>query len=86
MFKSIYYSLLGILLAMANSISYAQRGCCSHHGGVAYCDNNIGRQVCRDGSYSPSCGCAIRQDVINKQPATKKPDTPSESKSIFKKS
>lgn len=35
---------------------YAQRGCCSHHGGVAGC-SPYGRQVCRDGTLSPSCGC-----------------------------
>lgn len=34
----------------------AQRGCCSHHGGVAGCNSN-GRQVCKDGSLSPSCTC-----------------------------
>lgn len=31
------------------------RGCCSHHKGVCGCEN--GRQVCCDGSYSPSCRC-----------------------------
>ncbi len=31
------------------------RGCCSHHDGVCGCEN--GRQVCCDGSYSPSCRC-----------------------------
>ena len=34
----------------------AQRGCCSHHGGVAGCGAN-GRQICADGTYSPSCTC-----------------------------
>lgn len=34
----------------------AQRGCCSHHGGVAGCSEN-GRQICRDGTLSPSCTC-----------------------------
>lgn len=34
----------------------AQRGCCSHHGGVAGCNEN-GRQICRDGTLSPSCTC-----------------------------
>lgn len=33
----------------------AQRGCCSHHGGVCGCGG--GRAVCCDGSYSPTCGC-----------------------------
>ena len=34
----------------------AQRGCCSHHGGVAGCNSN-GRQICNDGTLSPSCRC-----------------------------
>ena len=34
-----------------------QRGCCSWHGGVSGCSN--GRVVCNDGTYSPSCTCAI---------------------------
>lgn len=37
---------------------YAQRGCCSHHGGVAGC-NSYGRQVCNDGTLSPTCTCEI---------------------------
>jgi len=32
-----------------------QRGCCSWHQGVCGCSN--GRQVCCDGSLSPSCRC-----------------------------
>lgn len=38
-----------------NSEQIAQRGCCSHHGGVCGCQG--GRAVCCDGQYSPSCGC-----------------------------
>lgn len=34
----------------------AQRGCCSHHGGVAGC-NSSGRTICSDGTLSPSCTC-----------------------------
>ena len=33
----------------------AQRGCCSHHGGVCGCYR--GRTQCCDGSLSPSCQC-----------------------------
>ncbi len=33
-----------------------QRGCCSHHGGVAYCGKS-GYYICNDGSQSPSCRC-----------------------------
>lgn len=36
----------------------ARRGCCSWHGGVCGCDTNVGRQVCCDGTYSPTCTCA----------------------------
>lgn len=34
----------------------AQRGCCSHHGGVSGCSNS-GRTICNDGTLSPSCTC-----------------------------
>ena len=33
-----------------------QRGCCSSHGGVVGCSSN-GKQICADGSLSPSCTC-----------------------------
>lgn len=36
----------------------AKQGCCSWHGGVAYCDTSTGRYVCNDGTYSPTCRCA----------------------------
>jgi len=36
----------------------AKSGCCSWHGGVSHCDTSVGRQVCNDGTYSPSCTCA----------------------------
>lgn len=35
----------------------AQRGCCSHHGGVSGLCRN-GKQVCNDGTTSPSCTCS----------------------------
>lgn len=44
-----------ILLVIPNVV-FAQRGCCSHHGGVAGCNSN-GSQVCNDGTVSPSCTC-----------------------------
>ena len=31
------------------------QGCCSHHGGCAYCVGN--RVQCADGDMSPSCTC-----------------------------
>ena len=35
---------------------YAQRGCCSHHGGEAGCSSD-GRKICVDGTISPTCIC-----------------------------
>lgn len=34
----------------------ARRGCCWHHGGVSGCSSS-GRQVCNDGTLSPTCTC-----------------------------
>lgn len=41
----------------------AQRGCCSHHGGVCGCQS--GRVTCCDGSYSPSCTCKGGETIID---------------------
>ncbi len=46
----------------------AGRGCCSHHGGVSGCGSN-GRQICNDGTYSPTCTCTpavrtIKQETV----------------------
>ena len=46
-----------ILIFCLYSSALATRGCCSHHGGVSYCDSSTGRYVCADGTYSPSCTC-----------------------------
>jgi hypothetical protein len=35
----------------------ARSGCCSHHGGIDHCDSSTGSYVCRDKTYSPTCGC-----------------------------
>lgn len=47
-----------ILNLIFNTETYARSGCCSWHGGVCGCDSSVGRQVCCDGTYSPSCTCA----------------------------
>lgn len=50
--------IIGIFLFnISPPITYAGRGCCSHHGGQNYCDTSVGKWVCRDGTYSPSCTC-----------------------------
>jgi len=40
------------------TLQIKRRGCCSWHGGVVGCGTN-GRVMCRDGTYSPTCTCAI---------------------------
>ena len=42
----------------------AERGCCSHHGGVCGCSG--GTDICCDGAASPSCGCHA-EDLLQKK-------------------
>ena len=49
--------VIALFLLFSFTESYAKRGCCSRHGGVAGCDSASGHQSCRDGSTSPSCLC-----------------------------
>jgi hypothetical protein len=63
------FAQVAILVGLLSGSLEAQRGCCSWHGGVAYCDEKAGRYVCNDGTYSPSCGCSgeqVRQPVKKK--------------------
>lgn len=49
--------LLLMIVSFINPIKVeARRGCCSHHGGVAGCSSS-GRQICNDGTLSPTCTC-----------------------------
>jgi len=52
-FLIVVYTFLNPLIVEARS------GCCSWHRGVRGCDYDVGRQVCNDGLYSPSCTCPI---------------------------
>lgn len=55
--KYFLYIILSLIIIFTdNNIVFGKSGCCSHHGGVAGC-NSSGRQVCRDGTLSPSCTC-----------------------------
>jgi hypothetical protein len=58
------FSSFLVIFSMSSSPTLARSGCCSHHGGVASCDNSAGRQVCNDGTYSPSCTCSQEPQVI----------------------
>lgn len=52
------FALVVVATCLIPLQAFAHSGCCSWHGGVAYCDTSVGTYVCNDGSYSPSCGCA----------------------------
>lgn len=53
--KKVRLILLCIIMLTPIEVS-AERGCCSHHGGVSGCSSS-GRQVCNDGTLSPGCTC-----------------------------
>ena len=52
----IKYLIILIILAFPINV-YAARGCCSHHGGIAYC-GDYGYYICNDGTESPTCTCS----------------------------
>lgn len=54
--KVVLVLMIGIIVYMPLGVE-AQRGCCSHHGGVASCDPS-GKYRCVDGTLSPSCTCS----------------------------
>lgn len=55
--KVVGYIVLFLLLSIIPIFNVsAGRGCCSHHGGQAYCSN--GRWICNDGTVSPTCTCS----------------------------
>jgi hypothetical protein len=56
--KLIYLGIISVI--MIPNVS-AQRGCCSHHGGVNGCSSS-GRSVCNDGTISPTCTCESSLD------------------------
>ena len=62
--KIVFLIVLTIIGFLIPSNALAQRGCCSWHDGVSYCDTSVGRYVCNDGTYSPSCGCYRAPQVI----------------------
>lgn len=55
--RLVYITILFLLVLFLPPSIRAQQGCCSYHGGINYCDSSVGRYVCNDGTYSPSCGC-----------------------------
>jgi hypothetical protein len=56
--KLLLFSIIAILaIFFMSSNALARSGCCSWHDGVCGCDTSVGRQVCCDGTYSPTCTC-----------------------------
>lgn len=65
---------------------FAGQGCCSHHGGQDYCDSSVGRWVCGDGTYSPSCECyqePTSEPIAVTQPSAIRKLTGEESASVI---
>lgn len=62
--QAITYILPLLVFLYVPTSVMAQRGCCSWHGGVGYCDSRVGSLVCNDGTYSPSCGCYRAPQVV----------------------
>lgn len=56
--RKLLVAVIALLIISWPSFSDAGQGCCSYHGGQSYCDTSVGRWVCSDGTYSPSCGCS----------------------------
>lgn len=53
----LFFLFLVFSLLILSPEAEARRGCCSWHGGVSYCDVSVGKFVCNDGTYSPTCAC-----------------------------
>jgi hypothetical protein len=54
--KTLFFAIIASLFFLSSSNVYARSGCCSWHSGVCGC-SQTGRQICCDGSLSPSCTC-----------------------------
>ena len=69
--------VIAALILLAASPVHAQ-GCCSHHGGVAACNDKTGMLMCEDKTLSQKCTCKDwkpqdktkpeRKDAEQKQP------------------
>lgn len=67
--KTILFRIFAFLIVfslLTKSVN-AQPGCCSWHGGVSGCDTDVGRKVCRDGTYSPTCICDLTLPTVPTQ-------------------
>jgi hypothetical protein len=74
--KLLIIATVAIVLLFIPLTSLGRKGCCSWHGGVLGCDNNTGRLICRDGTYSPSCTCIIKSQRLVKASVTARKNKP----------
>ena len=74
-----YLKIIGvaIIVVLVPFFVIATSGCCSWHDGVCGCDSSVGRQLCCDGSLSPSCGC-YKKPVVYTPPVV--PPKPADDK------
>lgn len=60
------------LFLFASPLAGAYAACCAGHGGVASCNKTTGYKMCKDGTASPTCTCAVPKATKKKAttPAT----------------
>lgn len=75
-FRSLNQLVIALFL-FASPLAGAYAACCAGHGGVASCNKSTGHQMCKDGTASPSCTCAIPKKTkkTTAKPATTPPAT-----------
>lgn len=56
--------IIMLIMILVPNVVFAQRGCCSHHGGVSGSCSSSGYQICNDGTRSPSCRCTPTMNYI----------------------
>jgi hypothetical protein len=71
-FRSLNQVVIALFL-FASPLAGAYAACCAGHGGVASCNKSTGHQMCKDGTASPTCTCAIPKTT--KKTTTKKVTT-----------
>lgn len=76
--KAGVFLIVAVIIFAINLDVYATQGCCSHHGGVSGCNNITGKQICSDGSDSPTCACEFKAPT-NQQKGNGSPNFPNKS-------
>jgi hypothetical protein len=64
-----------LLFLFASPLAGAYAACCAGHGGVASCNKATGHQMCKDGTASPTCTCAVPKTSKKATTATTTPAT-----------